>query len=145
MTCTSLLVVLLPLHRTAESSCNRNWKSVNCPALSWEIWQPLTCVFVEADKPVSKIDMGNKGPKNSQTPKKKNWRFVVMLSECVVKTYGGRQVRAASDPPVTTKTCGRVSRWWLQLMSLEGLDVSRQEVNTEPHLIPQRPCPECKF
>lgn len=79
------------LHRTAESSCNRNWKSVNCPALSWEIWQPLICVFVEADKPVSKTDMENKRPKNSQTLKKKNklqtsGNVFRVCSEVLVKT-----------------------------------------------------------
>lgn len=113
MTCASSLAMRLPLHTTAESSCNGNWKSVNCPALSWEIWQPLICVFVEADKPVSKIDMENKGPKNSQTLKKKNkletsGNVFRVCSEVIVKTtWGvGRQVRAASDLPVTTKTAG---------------------------------------
>lgn len=50
--------------------------------------------FVEADKPVSKIDMENKGPKNSQTLKKKNkletgGNVFRVCSEVIVKTTWG--------------------------------------------------------
>lgn len=106
----TLLVMLPPLHTAAESSCNRNWKRVSWPALSWETGS-LWSVSVEADKPVSKIDMENKGPKNSQTPKKNKLEtggnVFRVCSEVIVKTTWGGASQSTGGLRGTTEPAGQ--------------------------------------